>query len=349
MSIRKRKDSYRADFTYKGVRHRATFSTELEAQHWEKDMLFKLRNGVSITLKSDLWSLKEGFLNTYKLEWANTRGEKTQRINGKQLMKYFGEDTLLDEITTERVAEFMLQCRLKGNTPATINRKFSCLSKIFTTAQDFNKCNQKPKFNWQKEPEGRIRWLTYEEEDEYLDYFIENVDIKDLIKISCDTGMRVSETLSVPFSDYQNGFVRIWINKSDKPRSVALTSRVKEIIGRRQMMDPDGELPISISYNWCQKLIKRASEELGYPDVTIHTFRHTFASRLVQAGRPLFSVQKLMGHKTTAMTQKYAHLAPDHGVEDISVLEMRRTDLGQIGDKMGQMGQIFKNGKPLTN
>ena len=69
----------------------------------------------------------------------------------------------------------------------------------------------------------------------------------------------------------------------------------------------------------------------------------------MQAGRPLFSVQKLMGHKTTAMTQKYAHLAPDHGVEDISVLEMRGTDLGQIEDKMGQMGHIFKTSKPLTN
>ena len=49
-------------------------------------MLFKLRNGIAVTLKSEIWTLGEGFRKTYELEWANTRGEKTQRINGKKLI-----------------------------------------------------------------------------------------------------------------------------------------------------------------------------------------------------------------------------------------------------------------------
>ena len=77
--------------------------------------------------------------------------------------------------------------------------------------------------------------------------------------------------------------------------------------------------------------MKRASEELGFYDVTIHTLRHTFASRLVQGGRPIYNVQMLMGHKTPGMTQRYAHLSPNHGTEDINVLTLRGTDLGQIG------------------
>lgn len=350
MSVRKRKDSFRADFTFKGTRYRETFPTEHDAVLWEKDMMFKLRNGITTTLKKDVWTLSEGFHKTYELEWAGTRGEKTQRINGKQLMEYFGEDTLLDEITSERVGEFMLHCKLKGNKSGTINRKFSCLSKIMTVARTYNKCNQVPSISWQDEPEGKIRWLTYDEEDNYLTYFsVNHEQMCDLFVLGLDTGMRVSEMLSVPIDDYMDGFVRIWVNKADKPRSVPLTPRVLEMIGRRQMMDPYNETPFSLSYSWMRRLMKQASNDLGYPDVSIHTLRHTFASRLVQAGRPIYNVQKLMGHKDQTMTQRYSHLAPDFGAEDISVLIRPGTDLGQMRDKMGQMGQILKNSNSLTH
>ena len=58
--------------------------------------------------------------------------------------------------------------------------------------------------------------------------------------------------------------------------------------------------------------------------VTWHTLRHTFASRLVMAGVDLKTVQERMGHKTIAMTARYAHLAPTHklrGAGDPSAFE----------------------------
>ena len=54
--------------------------------------------------------------------------------------------------------------------------------------------------------------------------------------------------------------------------------------------------------------------------VVFHTLRHTFASWLVQAGVPLYTVQRLMGHKSIVMTQRYAHLAPDQGAEAARLL-----------------------------
>jgi len=53
-------------------------------------------------------------------------------------------------------------------------------------------------------------------------------------------------------------------------------------------------------------------QKAGIQDFTWHCLRHTFASRLVMAGVPLRKVQELMGHKTIAMTCRYAHLAPEH-------------------------------------
>lgn len=47
-------------------------------------------------------------------------------------------------------------------------------------------------------------------------------------------------------------------------------------------------------------------------DFTFHSLRHSFASRLVQAGVDLYTVQRLLGHASPIMTQRYAHLADAH-------------------------------------
>ncbi|MDE0977169.1 MAG: tyrosine-type recombinase/integrase [Arenicellales bacterium] len=52
--------------------------------------------------------------------------------------------------------------------------------------------------------------------------------------------------------------------------------------------------------------------QAGIKDFRIHDLRHTFASWLVMDGVPLYEVSKLLRHASITMTEKYAHLAPDH-------------------------------------
>jgi site-specific recombinase XerD len=52
-----------------------------------------------------------------------------------------------------------------------------------------------------------------------------------------------------------------------------------------------------------------------------HANRHTFISRLIMAGVPLRTVQELAGHKTIAMTCRYAHLAPQHQLDAVRLLD----------------------------
>ena len=54
----------------------------------------------------------------------------------------------------------------------------------------------------------------------------------------------------------------------------------------------------------------KARRKAGLLDVRFHDLRHTFASRLVQGGVPLYDVMHLTGHKSLQMVQRYAHLAP---------------------------------------
>ena len=63
--------------------------------------------------------------------------------------------------------------------------------------------------------------------------------------------------------------------------------------------------------------------------VSLHTLRHTFISRLVQAGRPLPEVAALAGHRDIKMTLRYAHLAPSHLRAGIQALEQRSPDQGR--------------------
>ena len=61
-----------------------------------------------------------------------------------------------------------------------------------------------------------------------------------------------------------------------------------------------------------QRSFTTACRRAGIDDFHIHDLRHTFASWLVMHGVPLFEVSKLLRHSCIQMTERYAHLGPDH-------------------------------------
>jgi site-specific recombinase XerD len=72
------------------------------------------------------------------------------------------------------------------------------------------------------------------------------------------------------------------------------------------------------------RALQRAAATAGLRDICLYTLRHTFVSRLVQAGVSLPEVAALAGHRDIRMTMRYAHLAPQHLRHSIDTLEAKR-------------------------
>ena len=56
------------------------------------------------------------------------------------------------------------------------------------------------------------------------------------------------------------------------------------------------------------------------PELRLHDLRHSYASFLVNAGRSLYEVQKLLGHHDPKVTMRYAHLSPQAMLEAVNVV-----------------------------
>lgn len=67
--------------------------------------------------------------------------------------------------------------------------------------------------------------------------------------------------------------------------------------------------------------LRKLCKEVGVRCTGWHLLRHTFASRLAARGVPIFTIQKLLGHSTVLMTERYAHLAPSSFQDAVMVLD----------------------------
>ena len=73
-------------------------------------------------------------------------------------------------------------------------------------------------------------------------------------------------------------------------------------------------------FNNVKKAWAEVTKDAGLPDLRWHDLRHDFASQLVMKGAPLFTVQKLLGHANSRMTQRYAKLAPSTLADAVNLL-----------------------------
>lgn len=336
--IRQRGSSFLVDITINGKRRTATCASYDEARikrlQMEAEMLGAAQRQQA---EPTCWTLRKAFDKTVEIRWANSKNETKARATAEEALEFFGDDRLLDTIKTADVDDYVAHLRNKQrNGPATINRKLAALSAMFTDAADRDGCTRKPRIIRQPEPTHRIRYLTTEEEMMALSLFQQwgQLHVRDAVVVLIDTGMRVGELLAMQVKDVdlKENIISIWQNKGDLPRSVPMTDRVRQIIQARcdrsrglVFFDLRREV---LRYYWDRV---RSALDLDNDDQFVpHALRHTCATRLVQAGVSLFVVQKLLGHSTITVTQRYAHLAQSNLQGAIDVLQGKAIPAPQL-------------------
>ena len=131
------------------------------------------------------------------------------------------------------------------------------------------------------------------------------------------TGARKREVLDAQWQDFDllSRQWRIPVTKAGKPRYVPLSDGVLQLLAALPhdedcawvFPNPKTRRPyVSFFCSW-----DTARGKAGLADVRIHDLRHSFASFLVNAGRSLYEVQKILGHTQVKTTQRYAHLSQE--------------------------------------
>ena len=82
----------------------------------------------------------------------------------------------------------------------------------------------------------------------------------------------------------------------------------------------------------CRRSIRRVfeagCERAKLADVTFHTLRHTFASRLAMRGESSRTIQDLGGWATLALVERYAHLSPGHKARAVEGIALENFENG---------------------
>lgn len=137
-------------------------------------------------------------------------------------------------------------------------------------------------------------------------------------------GMRVSELVNLRFSDmyFDEGFIRV-IGKGNKERLVPVSPSVeKEIsiyndhVRRHQNIQPGNENIVFLNRRGAKltrvmifTIIKNLAASIGLKkSISPHTFRHSFATHLIEGGANLRAVQDMLGHESITTTEIYTHL-----------------------------------------
>jgi integrase len=326
MTVRKRGSAYLADFMVKGKRYRETFDTYKEAEDFEADVRHAIKLGRPLPQVKNKRTETGGKLATLgKLydhvcvtHWERMKGSSAAMIYARQVMDILGRDKPVIEITKLDLQDCCTRFFDDGNTVATVNRKMAAVSKMLTEAVEHGVIPKKPGIPKGKELTQEIRFLTVEEERRLL-ASAEHLGMADwcaFIPLATDTGMRLGELLRVSWDhlspDWQS--VHIWQAKSNKPRTVPLTTRAR---GALKFMHREGTG--GPFFHWRHDGILRRSYRDQWETIChhaqvekrIHDLRHTCASRLVQRGVDLLRVKDWLGHSEISTTLRYAHLAPN--------------------------------------
>jgi len=215
--------------------------------------------------------------------------------------------------------------------PATINRELALLKIIFNfyIRRDVVVTNPVSRVKFFAEDNGQMRVVSIEEERLYL--AAASQPLRDFAIVMIETGMRPAEVSGIERKNvnFESGFVFVPFGKTKAAkRKIPLTVRASEVL-RNRLRETESDYPFgSDSTGKPLTTLKTAhAGALRRSKVTpfrLYDLRHTFATRFIEAGGDIVTLQALLGHSNIQMVTRYAHPTDSHKFEAIRRMEAKR-------------------------
>ena len=241
----------------------------------------------------------------------------------------------LDRIGVADVERYKAQRLAAKAAPKTINNELAVLRRALRVAHEWGLVGAPPPIKALRAPSKAVSFWTFEESDRLLDATAPAW--RPFLLVAIRTGLRLGELLGLRWEDVDLAKRRLVVRqaivrgevttpKSHRTREVPLAPSVvaalRELPSRFRgglvFCHPGGAPLARGQTKWP---LWNACRDAGLTRSGWHRARHTFASHLVMKGVPIRVVQQLLGHSTVAMTERYAHLAPEIAREAVDILD----------------------------
>jgi len=241
-----------------------------------------------------------------------------------------------------------VQFRLKDQvTPVTVNHSLRTLRRVLYVAKEWKLIREVPTIKLlpgEHQREAVIDDTTLDRMVDWIRTAYPTTVMQYLLPFLVDTGLRISEACGlkkehITYDDDEKGErrphkIKIVKGKSKfSKREIPLTDRAANVLEAALLKSRSdwvftskgGRKPLTRHYPSEQFRVIRDALNLG-PDYVLHSTRHTFCTNLGKAGNGAFAIQKLAGHSSITISERYVHAdseVADKAIQSLNVLNSK--------------------------
>jgi integrase len=308
------------------------FERKTDAQNWKADQTSQ-RNAGALSQSKQTMSFRE-LADYWLTNYAEKRKEGSSKIRDEIILKqqifpFFGGKRLMD-LNSADVEIWQQKMMLDQSlAPKTVNNCLGLFKKILNDAVRWRFLRYNPigivaplpvdeqDFNFWTLDECQ-KFLVHAREKNQLAYFA--------VGIALYTGMRKGEIKGLKWDCVDFNLKQITVKRSFCLKEQRLKEKTKSKKIRRVPINQalhamllelkaryksEWVLP-DFDYDHAWRTVKRLAVEAEVRPIRFHDTRHTFASNFLMSGGSIYTLQRILGHSTLAMTERYSHMSPEH-------------------------------------
>ena len=313
--LRKHRGKWQSVVRIKGHTNIArSFTQRSDAKRWGQETELKIRRE-----DAGIGRIKYPTFREVALRYLNetSMGKKCFRVErgiiNILLRESFAEYSI-NKVTPSVIARFRDKQKkiVKENT---INRRLDVISTIFTTVRkewDYALKNPVLSIRRPKNPEPRDRRFTDEELNKLIKGNRTSTQLRSIIKIALETGMRMSEILRIDARLIEGHTLKIPKAKT-KPRIIPLTKEAVVLI-------KNADLPFTLTKYALDKQFRRLCKAYGIKDAHFHDLRHQSLTNFMKdKGLNVPETMKIAGHSDPRMLLRvYSNLEVAHVADKLN-------------------------------